>query len=83
MVYNVDYKSSVSKDLKKLNKSDANHILDKLEEKLKQDTSAGESLKGKFVGLFRLRIGSYRVIYSKTRKGVLVSRIAHRKEAYR
>ena len=83
MVYNVDYKSSVSKDLKKFDKPDANRILDKLEEKLKQYHNAGEPLKGKFAGLFRLRIGSCRVIYSKTRKGVLVSRIAHRKEAYR
>ena len=83
MVYNVDYKSSVSNDLKKFDKPNAKRILDKLEEKLKQDPDTGEALKGKFAGLFRLRIGSYRVIYSKTRKGALVTRIAHRKEAYR
>ena len=83
MVCNVDYKSSVSKDIRKLDKPEANRILDKFEEKLKQDPDAGEPLKGKFAGLFRLRIGSCRVIYSKNRKGVLVSRIAHRKDAYR
>ena len=83
MVYNVDYKSSVSKELKKFDKPGANRILNKLEEKLKQDPDAGELLKGKFAGLFRLRIGSCRVIYSETRKGVLVSRIAHRKGVYR
>ena len=82
MAYSIDYKSSVSRDLKKFNKPEANRILDKLEDKFKQDPNAGEPLKGKFAGLFRLRIGSCRVIYSKTRKGVLVSRIAHRKEAY-
>ena len=71
------------KDLKKFDKPEAKRILDKLEEKLKQDPNVGKSLKGKFAGLFRLQIGSYRVIYSKTGEEILVSRIAHRKEAYR
>ena len=31
---------------------------------------------------YRLRIGDYRVIYAKTRDGVLVLRIGHRKNVY-
>lgn len=83
MAYNIDYKSSVSKDIKKVDKSEAKSILNKIERKLQRDPNAGQPLKGKFAGLFRLRIGDYRVIYSRTRKGVLVLRIVHRKEAYR
>ena len=83
MAYSVDYKSSVARDIKKLDKSEIKRILNKLEQKLQRDPNVGEALKGAFAGLFRLRIGDYRAIYSKTRKGSLVLRIAHRKEAYR
>lgn len=83
MKYSVDYKSSVARDLKKLDKGEAKGILAKLERQLFHNPGAGEPLKGEFAGLFRLRIGNYRVIYSKTQKGSLVLRIAHRKEAYR
>lgn len=83
MAYQVDYKSSVERDLRKLGKTEGRRILAKLERQLRQGPNAGEPLKGEFAGLFRLRIGGYRVIYSRTHKGSLVLRIAHRKDVYR
>ncbi len=79
----VAYKSSVGKDLKRLDRKTAFRILDEIDGKLGKDSSAGAPLTGEFKGMFRLRIGGYRVIYSKSKGGVLILRIAHRKDAYR
>ena len=82
MVYRVDYKSSVTRDLKKIDKSQIGRLLDKLEEVLSENPNAGSSLKGQYQGLFKYRIGDYRVIYAKTTDGVLVLRIRHRGKDY-
>ena len=79
----VAYKSSVAKDLRGIDKQATRRILDRIEDTLGKNPNAGTALKGDFRGLFRYRIGEYRVIYSKPRAGVLILRIAHRKEAYR
>ncbi len=82
MVYKIEYKSSVSHDLKRLDKNAAKQILKDLEETLTDDPNAGISLSGQFRGLFKLRIGDYRVIYSKTGDGLLILRIGHRGTVY-
>ena len=79
----IEYKSSVRRDVRKIDKPEANRIRDDLELKLQQNPSAGEPLKGDLAGLFKLRVGDYRVIYAKTKEGVLVLRIRHRKNAYK
>ena len=79
----IHYKSSVAHDLKKIDKAQAQKLIHKLEQVLEADPHAGELLKGEFQGLFKYRIGDYRVIYSKISEGVLILRIAHRKEVYR
>ena len=43
---------------------------------------AGEALLGEFKGLFKLRIGDYRVIYTLVEGDVLVLRIGHRSRVY-
>lgn len=82
MACRVDYKSSVSRDLKKIDRSQVGRLLDKLENALSEKPDAGSPLKGKYQGLFKFRIGDYRVIYAKTIDGVLVLRISHRGKAY-
>ena len=83
MVFSVHYKKSVTKDLKNLDKSEAKRVIDKLERELKKDPDGGEQLKGKFAGLSKIRVGDYRVIYTRTKDGVLILLIAHRKDVYR
>jgi len=78
----VDYKASVSRDLKKIDKSQIARLLDKLEEALSEDPNAGSPLKGQYRGLFKYRDGDYRVIYAKTNMGVLVLIIRHRGKVY-
>lgn len=83
MTYKIVYKASVERDLRHLDKTVARRLVRKLEEELSKNPSRGESLKGEFEGLFKYRIGDYRVIYTKTTEGILILRIVHRKEAYR
>lgn len=82
MAFDVQYKRSVAKDLKNLDKADAKRVLDKLERELKKNPDAGEQLKGKFSGLLRLRVGDYRVVYTRTKGGVLILLVSHRRDVY-
>ncbi len=79
----VEYKASVEGDLRRLDPSTAQRILRKIRKALSAEGHAGTALKGDFAGLFRLRVGDYRVIYARAKAGDLVLRIAHRSEAYR
>ena len=58
-------------------------VLARIEEALLSGGRQGELLGGEFHGLYRLRIGDYRLIYARTDEGYLVLRIAHRREVYR
>ena len=78
----VEYKSSVERDLRRIDKKDVNRILNKIEKILGENPNKGEPLKGEYKGLYKLRIGDYRVIYTKTKEGVLILRIRHRGKAY-
>jgi mRNA interferase RelE/StbE len=80
---NVEYKASVAGDLSRLDPSVALRVLRKIESALAADGRAGEPLAGEFAGLYRLRVGDYRVIYARSLKGYLVLRIGHRGDVYR
>ena len=83
MEYKIVYKASVEKDLKGTDKADTKKILKKIETDLAKEPDKGTALGGTFQGLYRYRIGDYRVIYAKTVDGILVLRIGHRKGIYR
>ena len=83
MGFRVVYKASVEKDLKKIDKAEAKKILHKIERELAKDSDKGVALSGTFQGLYRYRIGDYRIIYTRTVDGILVLRIGHRKDVYR
>lgn len=83
MAFKITYKTTVIKDLRRIDKQEARKIINKLEKALSENPDAGVALTGEFQGLFRYRAGDYRVIYSKSPGQVLILRIAHRKEVYR
>ena len=83
MAFKLSYKASVAGDLRRLEKAVARRVVEKLERALGGNPHAGIPLTGEFRGLFKLRVGDYRVIYAKTGDGVLVLRIGHRKDIYR
>ena len=79
MAFNIRYKKTVERDLKRLDKTEAGKILDKIEEELSQRADAYPVLKGEFAGLRKLRVGDYRVIYALMESDCLVLRIGHRR----
>lgn len=83
MAYNIVYKKSVQRDLKKLPKAEVGRILDEIERHLAKNADDYPALKGLFAGLRKYRIGDYRVIYVVLEKDVLILRIGHRRDVYK
>ncbi|HPB54064.1 MAG TPA: type II toxin-antitoxin system RelE/ParE family toxin [Saprospiraceae bacterium] len=83
MAYNIVYKKSVYRDLKKLSKTEAKRILDLIETELIKMPESNPTLKGQFAGLRKHRIGDYRVIYALLGLDIIILRIGNRKEVYK
>ena len=83
MAGKVLYKSSVRHDLKQLDPKNVERILREIRTVIAVNPRRGEALHGEFAGLFKLRVGDYRVIYTLVDEDVLVLRIRHRSKVYR
>lgn len=83
MSYKIAFKKSVTRDLKKIDKDQADRILRKIEDDLPEKAQTFPFLTGKFSGLRKFRVGDYRIIYSIIGDTALILRISHRREAYR
>ena len=83
MAYNITFKKSVAKDLKKIGSVEADRIITKLSSDLSANADQFPELQGQFAGLRKYRVGNYRVIYALIGDSVLVVRIQHRKDVYR
>ena len=83
MSYKIAFRKSVARDLKKIDRVQADRVLRKIEDELPVKAETFPVLTGKFSGLRKFRIGEYRVIYSTIGDIVLILRISHRREAYR
>jgi mRNA interferase RelE/StbE len=65
-----------------LDKRIAERIMNDLNDSLSSDPNCGEPLAGQFKGLYKFRVGDYRVIYSRMKDGVLILKIGHRSVVY-
>jgi mRNA interferase RelE/StbE len=83
LAYNIVYKNSVKRDLKKLSKPVAKRILDQLEEDLSRNPGKYPALTGDFAGLRKCGVGDYRAIFAIIENDVLIPRIGYRKNVYR
>lgn len=84
MNYSTRIKRSAARELANIASPDRQRIVAAID-RLAENPHVGESLKGQWHGLRRIRIGAYRVIYEirKSLLEVLVVRVAHRQSAYR
>ena len=73
----------MSKDLKKISRTDAARIMNKLASELSEKADIFPELQGNFAGLRKYRVGNYRIIYSILHNTVLILRIRHRKDVYK
>ena len=83
MAYNILYKKSVQRDLKKLSKAEASRILNQIEKELSEKADTYPILKGQFAGLRKYRVGDYRVVFVILGDDVLILRIGHRRDVYK
>ncbi len=82
MSFRIAFKKSVARDLKRIDKDQADRILRKIEKELPEKAEAFPVLSGKFSGLRKFRVGNYRVIYSIIGDTALILRIIHRRQVY-
>lgn len=85
IIWKIEYKQSVKKDLKSISK-DMQYLIKKaVEERLMVDPLRfGLPLRQNLKGYMKLLVGGYRIIYSITRKTVTVHviKVGHRKDVY-
>ncbi len=83
MAYKIEYDPKVLKQLKKLDSSIANEVLDCIEQFATNSILTKiKKLKTPFEGAYRLRCGDYRVVFYHEDELMLISKIAHRKQVY-
>lgn len=88
MAWRIEFVPAAAKELKKLGRAEAARIVATLETRiavLDDPRSLGSALTGELGGLWRWRIGDYRVIarIEDERITILVVRIGHWPEEYR
>ena len=88
MAWRIEFVPAAAKELKKIGKAEAARIITTLEKRiaaLDDPRSLGSALTGELGGLWRWRIGDYRVVarIDDERITILVVRIGHRREVYR
>lgn len=88
MAWKIEFNPHVEKDLRALERKEQHRIRDFLNERvavLDDPRSIGEALKGTLAGLWKYRVGPYRIISQIQDEAItiLVIRIGHRQEVYR
>ena len=78
--YSIELKKRAIKELKKINKKDQKNIFKKIE---KLPNLEGDIKKlTNFTPEYRLRVGSYRVLFEIEDNKIIIYTIKHRRESY-
>jgi mRNA interferase RelE/StbE len=88
LVWTIDYANTARGQLKKLDRQIARRIVDFMDQRIansENPRNSGKALTGEFGGLWRYRVGDYRIIcdiQDQTLR-VLVLQLGNRREVYR
>jgi len=83
-LHKVEWAEGALEDLEKLDKTIANRILSKITWfSIHFDSIIPEELSGDLAGMFKLRVGDWRVLYTIEDDSMIVQAIGHRREIYR
>jgi len=85
-LYSIRFLKPASKDLEKLDRQTAKRIVDRLDWlSTNLESTKLFPLKGDLAGLYKLREGSYRIIFEvlRTERTIIVHAIGHRREIYK
>jgi len=86
LAYKAIWHEETLKDLKKLDRTTAKKIVAKIKNYLTKDpVKLGLPLKGTLKGLYRYRIGDYRIIYviDQAEKKIIILNVNHRRKIYK
>ena len=88
MGWRIEYLQSARKDVQKLDSQTRHRLRNYLEQrvaKLDDPRQLGKALQGRHAGLWRYRVGDYRLVCQLRDEAlvVLVVRVGHRREVYR
>jgi mRNA interferase RelE/StbE len=83
--YSLRYKPSVEKDLARLPRSVFSRVLQRIENLAAEPFSRGIIKLEGSEGLYRARVGSYRIVYAvdDSARCVTIHYVRHRRDAYR
>jgi mRNA interferase RelE/StbE len=84
-LYELRFKKSVKKDLKKIGEAESIRILRAIREKLlAYPAGVGKPLKGGEGDIWCFRVGNYRILYNidNNQLVVLIIKIGHRRDVY-
>jgi mRNA interferase RelE/StbE len=79
----IEYKDSVRREQGRIDRAVARRIIAKIEQELTEEDLVPAPLHGPYAGLYKLRVGDYRVIYTISADAILVVHVVHRSDAYR
>lgn len=87
MDWRIEFTRNADKAMRKLDKGVAARVFDELDEiaKLEDPRSRGKALTGNLAGVWRYRVGDYRILcdINDGRLVILVVDVAHRREVYK
>jgi mRNA interferase RelE/StbE len=81
MIYQIDFKPRALKDLKLISSSEVRRIIEKVNG-LKNELAGDVKRLTQFTPEYRLRVGSYRVLFEVEGAKVVIYRVRHRRDAY-
>ncbi len=81
MIYQIEFKPRALKDLRAVDKGEARRLIEKIQ--LMENDLAGDAKRlTNFTPEYRLRVGSYRVLFEVEGEKVVIYRVRHRKDVY-
>lgn len=81
MTYEIELKPRAIKDLKSIDATERRKVVSRMEA-LENDLAGDVKRLTNFTPEYRLRVGSYRVLFEVEGDRVVIYRIRHRKDAY-
>ena len=83
--YNIEWRPSTKKDLKRISKAEVHRIIQSVESLSDQPRPPGSRKLSGSDSTYRIRIGNYRVIYEIHDEVILIEvvKVGHRKDVYR
>jgi len=82
MKYEIELKPKSIKDLRKINKKDQKIVIEKIE-KMAHNLSGDIKKLTSYTHEYRLRVGSYRILFEIEDDKIIIYKIKHRKESYK